>query len=142
MQPQQQGSPGAPVPQEHCCHPPPTLQGQAGSAAAHHREHSLELPAGRGGLRVFSLMNQHLDWDALPKRVLCPSPEQLATPCREISSNPNLPNASLMPFLLHTFLLDPPLLICVISLLGPPGPPLALPHPGPINRKAELTTRR
>lgn len=62
--------------------------------STHHRGHISELGAGRQVLSVFSLRKHHLDWCVLPKPVLCSGPEQLVTPCTKISSNPNLPNAS------------------------------------------------
>lgn len=85
--------------------PPCQTGGPSCCTSAHHRELSLGLSAGRGGLQVFPLMQQHLDWDALPKPVLGSSLEQLVTPCPKMFSSPHLPNASLVPFLLHTFLL-------------------------------------
>ena len=116
-----------------CCHPPPTLQGQAGCTSAHHRGHSLQLCAGRGVLHVFSLVKQHLDWDALPKPG-CSSPGQLA---------------ALWPsqYLIHGFLIThlparpSPLNPCDLPFKSSYSA-LPLPGPGPINRKAQLTPLR
>lgn len=59
--------------------PPCQRGGPSCCTLAHHRELSLGLSAGRGGLQVFPLMQQHLDWDALlglQSRAACDSLSQ------------------------------------------------------------------